>query len=218
MGDMGMIAGGLALVIALAMPDLRRCRMAAVLAMALILAGAIAQGLWIVAGIAGAGLLVSAAPLVVQMLRAGMVRFSPDEAVMKDRYLTGLDAMAARALLDQGHWLTARAGETLTREGEAVASLFFLAGGEARVMRAGQLVGRIGAGELIGEAGALDDATATATVVLESNSRLWFMLAPALRDYVAVHSGVGLALRKSFAAALRGKLEESNRALAGRTD
>ena len=33
------------------------------------------------------------------------------------------------------------------REGEAVASLFFLAGGEARVMRAGRMVGRIGAGE-----------------------------------------------------------------------
>jgi hypothetical protein len=202
MGEAAMIAGGLALAAALAMPDLRRVRIGALVAGLLALAGAAASGLWGVAGFALLVALVAGAPLAMAALPRARPRFTGVEAAFRARHLHGLDAGATRALLDQGHWLNARAGETLIREGQAVAGFFYLAEGEATALRGRQPVGRIGPGELIGEAGVLDDAPATATVTL--------------RDYVDCHEPVEQALRRSFGMALREKLEEGNRTLAGR--
>lgn len=212
-----MIAGGIVLIVAFAMPDRLRMRLGGLAASILGLIGAIEARAWVGAGVAGALLLVCAVPIALRALRRGLVRFTDDEGGLRTGHLADLDAPAARQLIDQGHWLTARQGEYLTREGESVQSLFYLAAGEAQVLRDGAPVGRIGPGELIGEAGVLDDAPATATVVLSRDSRLWFMLAPALRGYAAIHPPVGLALRRSFASALRSKLDESNRALAARS-
>jgi hypothetical protein len=216
MPDIWLIASGVVLVIAFSMPDKLRMRIGGLLAALLGLIGAVDTRAWIGAGVAGALLLVCAVPIGLRAVRRGMVRFSEDETGLRKGHFADLDAPAARQLIDQGHWLTARQGEYLTREGESVQSLFYLAEGEAQVLRDGAPVGRIGPGDLIGEAGVLDDAPATATVMLSRDCRLWFMLAPAMRNYVAVHPPVGLALRRSFAAALRGKLDESNRALAAR--
>ncbi|MET0370261.1 MAG: cyclic nucleotide-binding domain-containing protein [Sphingobium sp.] len=214
MGETALYVGGIALVAALAMPDLRRVRIGAALAGLLLLGGALAKGHWELAGIAAAGMIMALSPLAVALLPRARARFVPEEERFRDRHLGGLDAGQARGLIDQGHWLSARAGETLIREGEAVAGFFYLAHGAAMATRGRQPVGQIGSGELIGEAGVLDDVPATATVILERDSRLWFVLAPALRDYVAVHDDVGQALRRSFGVALRGKLEDSNRTLA----
>ncbi len=211
-----MIAGGIVLIVAFAMPDKLRMRIGGLLAAGLGLVGAIEARAWVGAGMAGALLLVCAVPIALRAARRGLVRFTDDETGLRTGHFADLDSPVARQLIDQGHWLTARQGEYLTREGESVQSLFYLAQGEAQVLRDGAPVGRIGPGELIGEAGVLDDAPATATVRLTRDCRLWFMLAPAMRDYANVHPAVGLALRRSFAAALRGKLDESNRVLAAR--
>jgi hypothetical protein len=209
-----LVLGGIAMVVALAMRDIRTLRIAALVAALLLAAGSILSGLYYVALFPIGALIVVAVPLIVALLPAARAKFSADETAFRDRHLSAMDAGDARGLIDQGHWLNAKAGETLIREGEAVAGFFYLASGQATASRGRQPVGSIAAGELIGEAGVLDDVPATATVTLDRDSRLWFVLAPALRDYVDMHDDVGQALRRSFGVALRGKLEDSNRSLA----
>lgn len=144
------------------------------------------------------------------------VRFSGEEQQLRSRHFDGLDVVAARALIDQGHWISARRGEVLIHENEAAPCLFYLSEGTATVRREGRDVGVLGDGALIGEATVLDGAHATGTVVLTSDSRLWFIPAAALRAYLAVNPGVAGALHDGFARALRGKLASANSRIAER--
>src|SRR3546814_11136290 len=61
-------------------------------------------------------------------------RFTVEEEAMLAGVLSALPRSRARHLLDQGFWLSGRAGDVLTREEEAVTHLFYLGSGEARVM------------------------------------------------------------------------------------
>ena len=144
------------------------------------------------------------------------VRFSAEEQVLRDRHFDGLSATEARALIDQGHWISARRGEVLIRENEAAPCLFYLAEGTAAVRRDGQDVGVVADGSLIGEATVLDGAHATGTVELTSNARLWFIPAAGLRAWLAARPDVAAALHQGFARALRGKLSSANARIADR--
>ena len=161
-------------------------------------------------------LLVNLGLIARLWLRASRVRFSAEEQLLRDRHFDGLAPAAARALIDQGHWISARRGEVLIRENEAAPCLFSLAEGAAAVRRDGQDVGAVADGALIGEATVLDGAHATGTVVLTSASRLWFIPAAGLRAYLAAQPDVAAALHEGFARALRGKLASANARIADR--
>src|SRR5690606_25997887 len=75
-------------------------------------------------------------------LRGTNVRFSVEEEALRRAHFTGLGAVAARDLIDQGHWISAKRGEVLIRENQAAASLFYLAKGKAVVGCDGVEVGR----------------------------------------------------------------------------
>lgn len=153
--------------------------------------------------------------LLLQFARSNAaVRFTPDEEPMLDALLSGLPRARARHFLDQGFWLTGRAGEALIREGEAVTHLFYIADGEARVTSGGKQVGRLGPGDLIGEVTVLSGDTASATVTLDRAARMWCAPAQTLRLYLDAHHDVRHAVELSFATALRHKLQEMNRAVA----
>jgi len=136
---------------------------------------------------------------------------------LRQLHFGGLGPVEARRLIDQGHWISARRGEVLIRENEAVPSLFYLAEGEAAIQRDGADVGLLSDGALIGEATVLDGANATGTVTLATRARLWFVPAEALRSYLAANPGIAAALHEGFARALRGKLASANTRLADRT-
>lgn len=142
------------------------------------------------------------------------VSFTAEEQQLRSRHFDSLGAVAARALIDQGHWISARRGEVLIHENEAAPCLFYLSEGTAAVRREEKNVGTLADGELIGEATVLDGAHATGTVLLTSNARLWFIPAAALRDYLAAHADVAGALHDGFARALRGKLASANARIA----
>lgn len=153
--------------------------------------------------------------LLLQYARANArARFSPDEEPMLAALLQGLPRARARHFLDQGLWLSGQPGEVLVREGEPVTHLFYLATGSARVMSAGKHVGTVHAGDLIGEVTVLSGEAASATVVLSEAARLWCAPAKTLRLYLDAHHDVRHAVEQSFAAALRHKLQEMNRAMA----
>ncbi len=170
----------------------------------------------------GYGMLV-AAILVVNIgiltrlwLGDAKVSFSAEEEALRQAHFAGLSSPAARGLIDQGHWISARRGEVLIRENQAAPSLFYLAEGQGVILRDGAEVGKLSDGALIGEATVLDGAHATGTVLLGSNARLWFVPAAALRAYLAANPDLAGALHEGFARALRGKLASANTRLADR--
>lgn len=153
--------------------------------------------------------------LLLQFMRGNAkVRFSPDEEPMLDALLAGLPRARARHFLDQGHWLTGRPGETLIREGEPVTHLFYIADGEAQVTSQGRAVAHVGPGDLVGEVTVLSGESASATITLTRPTRMWCAPAQSLRLYLDAHHDVRHAVEQSFAAALRSKLRDMNKAVA----
>lgn len=139
--------------------------------------------------------------------------FTAEEQRMIDSLVTGLSQTRARHLIDQGMWLTGKAGDVLTREGEPVEHLYFLAEGDARVLMAGRQIATCHAGDLIGELTVLSGDKATATVILEGSARFWCAPAEDLRPYVEAHDDIRRAIEHGFARALKAKLHASNAAM-----
>ena len=162
------------------------------------------------------GLLMIAALLVLgrRLVESAKTRFTAEEEPMLAGLLSALPRSRARHLLDQGFWLSGREGDILTREEEAVTHLFYLAGGEARVMSHGQQVGLCRAGDLIGEVTVMSGDRASATVVLNGPARFWCAPATVLRPYLAAHDDVRHALEQGFTASLKAKLRASNERIA----
>lgn len=162
------------------------------------------------------GILVLLAAAVVgrRLWRDRAVRFTPDEQHMMDSLFDGLPRGRARHLVDQGVWISGKAGDTLTREGEPVEHLYYLADGDARVLCQGVEVGHCRAGDLIGELTVLSGETATATVILTCPSRFWCAPAEDLRPYVEAHEDIRRAIEHGFATVLKAKLRASNRTIA----
>src|SRR3546814_12246092 len=97
---------------------------------------------------------------------------------------------------------------------QAAPSRFYLAGGQAAVLRDGVAVGKLSGGALIGEATARDGAHATGTVVLGSNARLWLVPAAALRAHLAADPAIAGAILEGVARAHRGKMARATQRIA----
>ena len=138
--------------------------------------------------------------------------FNADEQGMASGPLSRLGRAQARRLIDQGVWMDGRKGDVLIREGEGAAQLFYLASGAADVHSQGKLVGKIGSGELVGEATVLGDVAAIATVTLTQHSRFWCAQGRTLNAYLAANPDARYALEHGFNVSLRQKLEAMNRA------
>lgn len=162
----------------------------------------------------GALLLVCVALTARRLWENRSVRFTAEEQAMLDRLFAGLPISRARHLIDQGLWLNGKAGEVMTREGEPVDHLFYLAEGEARVLVTGHEVGLCRAGDLIGELTVLSGESASATVILTTPARFWCARADDLRPYVEAHEDIRRAIEHGFATVLKAKLRASNRAIA----
>jgi len=152
--------------------------------------------------------------LARNLYESRLVRFTPEERRMLDSLVAGVSQNRARHLIDQGMWLTGKEGDVLTREGQRVDHLYFLAEGEARVTSTGRQVGMCRPGDLIGELTVLSGETASATVTLTGPARFWCAPADNLRPYVEAHDDIRRAIEHGFATALKAKLRASNRTIA----
>lgn len=141
--------------------------------------------------------------------RAG-VRFTEEEAKLRDGPFIGVDPVMVRRLIDEGHWLDAQRGDVLVAEAQAAPCLFFLASGTAEVRHANAVVGHCTSGDLIGEASVLNGGSATATVRLLTPARLWFVPAERLRAFLVADGKLRAVLQDRFAEALRTKLASAN--------
>ena len=203
------------LVAAVLAPRMAVLRILVALAAAAGLVRALAWSEDMVAAGWSAALLAAALFLIVRgHLENRQARFSDDEKGMLDKVVVGLSQSRARHLIDQGVWLTGKEGDVLTREGEPVSHLYYLAEGEARVMSMGKQVGTCRAGDLVGEVTVLSGDTASATVILAGPARFWCAPAEDLRPYVEAHEDIKRAVEHGFATALKAKLRASNRTIA----
>ncbi|HET9427556.1 MAG TPA: cyclic nucleotide-binding domain-containing protein [Allosphingosinicella sp.] len=152
--------------------------------------------------------------IVVNLQGDRNIRFDAEEQAMVERLFSDLPRRSARHVLDQGMFLNGQDGDELTREGEPVHHLYYLASGEARVISMGRQVGLCHAGDLVGEITVLSGEPASASVVLNGPARFWCAPAEELRPYVEANEDVRRALEHGFAASLRAKLRASNRTIA----
>lgn len=182
---------------------------AAGLARALIWTGDAATAAWM-------GVLLAACLFLIgrNLYETRDVRLSAEERALLDSLVAGLSKSRARHLMDQGLWLTGKEGDVLTREGEPVEQLYYLAEGEALVTSGGRRVGMCRAGDLVGELSVLSGDKASATVVLTGPARFWCAPADDLRPYVEANEDIRRAIEHGFANALKAKLRASNRAIA----
>lgn len=158
--------------------------------------------------------IVGASMLTRYLLAERASRFTPEEESLRTSFMDAMSRASARHLMDQGNWITGRAGEVLINEGEAISHLFFLHDGAADISFNGQPVGRVQSGDLVGDATALSGAPATGTVRLTRDSRFWCVSAPKLREYLDLHPEARTVIERQINSALDRKLRAANAALA----
>lgn len=140
--------------------------------------------------------------------------FSDEEHAFLEGVAPGLARRLQRKLLDAGVWSDEPAGTILTREGQPVVKLTYLASGEARISLADVEVASCPAGALVGEVTVLTGDPATGTARLSVASRIWSVDARVLRRLAEGEPEILGALRAGFANNLREKLVASNLAAA----
>ena len=160
-------------------------------------------------------LVIGASMLTRYMLAERNSRFSSEEEALRASFMGEMTRAGARHLMDQGNWITGRAGEVLINEGEAISHLFYLHEGRAKITLHGAHVGEVANGELVGDATALSGEPATGTVTLTTDSRFWCVSAPKLREYLELHPDARTVMERQINHALENKLRAANAALAG---
>ena len=139
-------------------------------------------------------------------------RFERFEQPLRRGPFSGMNRAKARTLIDQGLWIDASAGDILTREGEPVTHLHWIADGTAEILVDNAVTGTCGLGALVGEATIFSEVPATGTVRLTADSKLWSIEAETLRAYAEAHPDVRQILDHGFTRSLAEKLDAMNRA------
>jgi hypothetical protein len=143
---------------------------------------------------------------------------SKDEELFHQRVVPDLSVGRVRRLLTAGRWREVVAGTVLTRTGERIRELSFVARGMVDIVVDGKRVGSCGPGALVGEAGLSTGDRATADAICATPVRyLGFdatRLYRLLDDHIDLQDAIELAIERS----LRDKLMQSNAMAAHRSD
>lgn len=107
---------------------------------------------------------------LIQLRRS--LRLPPADAPFLRAALQGLDDSQIAQLLSAGKWLDVRPGDTLTRQGESVTSLFFICSGRASVLIEQRTVAQLKKGSFAGEIAYLTQNPASATVTIDEPGRV----------------------------------------------
>lgn len=141
--------------------------------------------------------------------------FTTEESDLVRVAFPELPRAAARRLLDLGFWVSGDAGTVLTREGERVQHLVYLASGEVTIRSSGVDIGVCEPTAFVGEVTVLEQGRATATAVLSKPSRYWAVDGHVLRQAADADPELSRALSWSFSRNVRDKLVRSNARIAG---
>jgi len=132
-----------------------------------------------------------------------------DEKILVATILPDAPPRAVRRLLGAAEWAAIEAGTELTRQGEQVAKLMFVADGAARIERGGQMIAICSRGDFVGEMSFIAGGGASATVVADRPMRIARFDRDHLRALIARDPDLRRALEASFNRNLIDKLLKS---------
>lgn len=96
-------------------------------------------------------------------------RLSAKEKSLIKLAFPALGRCAAKRLIRRGHWMTLRAGDLLTEQGQSPKWIYAILEGRIQVSVNGARVCDLGPGQFVGEIGFVNNGTATATTVVASD-------------------------------------------------
>lgn len=139
-------------------------------------------------------------------------RYSEEQQHFADNMPADVDKAALKRLLDLSDLQRHAAGDVLTREGEPVTRLLYLADGIVQIEHGGRIVAICGPGDYIGELSYLSGNPASATAVVVKPARVLAFeqsrLAAAIKGDAPLRRTLESALNRNLA----GKLVRSNEA------
>lgn len=141
-----------------------------------------------------------------------ITQFTSEEQDVIAGMLYHLNRYNCRKVLKLGNWVDAEPGMELTREGEKVEHLCWIATGKVDVSLAGRKVAEMSGGMILGEATCLSDAPATASTHIAEPARLFMIPSARLRRLAEFNPDIMQQLQDSFSVHLREKLVASNEA------
>ena len=102
-------------------------------------------------------------------------------------------------------------GDVIVSEGDTGVAFFVVAEGTARVEASGKRVGQLTPGDSFGEVALLDDAgRRSATVIAESQTKLYGLTAWQFTPLLDQHPGLAVKIARSLAKTLRETQERAN--------
>lgn len=141
-------------------------------------------------------------------------RMRPEEQTFIDMFKPQLPHAAAAALLGAGVWKDIEDGASLTREGEPVDALIYIAFGAVRIEAGGRVVAACGAGDFLGEMTWRTSAPATGTAVADGPVRCLYLGRAPLEAALRKRPVLGFAIESGINRNLIDKLVRSNKAKA----
>ncbi|WP_439154213.1 Crp/Fnr family transcriptional regulator [Yoonia sp.] len=140
------------------------------------------------------------------------VRFSDEEWDMLQKMFPDMPRPMARRFFNQGNWITADKGTTLTEEGQPVVNLYYLANGQVQATSAGQEIAVVSSG-FLGEMNVLSRGAASATTTVVAESRLFVISGVALQRMAARDSDFRILLEVGMSRDTGRKLKLANQRL-----
>lgn len=135
----------------------------------------------------------------------------PAHALTRLEFLAGVPADVLARFTAHARWIDATPEETVVDFDDATTDVFFVVQGRIRVLlrtadgERTQILGDFGAGDLVGEMSAIDDAPRSARVEALVRTRLCVVPASALLDLAFTSRSVGLRLLRLLTARIRGQ-------------
>lgn len=99
------------------------------------------------------------------------------------------------------------AGHTIARQGEIGTGLFIIVSGAVKVIRSGEQLARLGAGDFFGELSVLDRMPRTASVITEEETSCLALASWDFDAAVAESPSIALAILRGLALRLRERTE-----------
>lgn len=154
--------------------------------------------------------LVNAAQLAVIWYYEHHHKFEAEERHFVENMPAGIGRSAVKRLLELADLERFSVGETLTREGEPVTKLMYVADGVAKIEHAGRIVAICGPGDYVGELSFLSGQRATATATAVKPMRVLSFEQTKLRATIASDPELRRVLETALNRNLAGKLTRTN--------
>jgi len=144
------------------------------------------------------------------------ISFTDEEQSFLASAAPGLPEVKARKLMDLGLWAGMVPGSMLTEQGKTPDHLHFILEGSAAVNVDDRQIATLGDRSLVGEMSCLTGMPASATVIIEEQSRIFSIGLDVLNDFLQRNQDAKLVLQGRFATQVSEKLVRANASLSGR--